>query len=97
MPNGKPTPGPWERSSCIHSRYSIMAGSTCLADVWHTATGDAAANAQMMAAAPELLEALQACLEHGSMTGAEWVEEKARAAIAKAKEEAAEIGGGWND
>lgn len=36
-------------------------------------------------ATKDLLEALQACLDHGCMTGAEWVEEKARAAIARAE------------
>lgn len=38
-----------------------------------------------------LLEALSACLEYGSMTGAEWVEEKARSAIAAAEAQQAEI------
>lgn len=45
------------------------------------------ANAHLIAAVPELLEALEACLDYGSMTGAEWVKEKARAAIAKARGE----------
>ena len=38
----------------------------------------------------ELLEALKSCLDHGSMTGADWVEEKAIAAIARA-----ELAGGF--
>ena len=42
------------------------------------------ANAHLIAAAPELLSALQACLDYGSMTGSKWVEEKVRAVIAKA-------------
>lgn len=36
--------------------------------------------------ARELLEALQSCVDYGSMTGDEWVMDKARAAIAKAEE-----------
>ncbi|MDB5887052.1 MAG: hypothetical protein JWR74_3223 [Polaromonas sp.] len=39
---------------------------------------------RIRAAAPELLVALQACLSYGSMTGDEWVTDKAYAAIAKA-------------
>ena len=41
-------------------------------------------DAKLIASSPDLLEALQACLDHGSMTGAEWVVEKAWAAINKA-------------
>ena len=42
------------------------------------------ANAKLIAAAPDLLEALQAVIDYGSMTGADWVTEQALAAIAKA-------------
>jgi len=45
------------------------------------------ANARLIAAAPDLYEALQACIDYGSMTGAEWVVEKARASLAKARGE----------
>lgn len=45
------------------------------------------ADAHLIAAAPGLLEALESCIEHGSMTGAEWVTEKALDAIAKARGE----------
>lgn len=41
-------------------------------------------NALLIAAAPELLDALKACIDHGSMTGDDWVTDKALAAIAKA-------------
>jgi hypothetical protein len=47
-------------------------------------TDESAANARLIAAAPDLLEALQAVIDHGSMTGADWASDKARAAIAKA-------------
>lgn len=46
-----------------------------------------AANASLIAAAPDLLEALETCIDYGSMTGGEWVSDKARAAIAKARGE----------
>lgn len=49
------------------------------------AGGETVANAFLISAAPELLEALEACLDYGSMTGDDWVTDKARAAIAKAK------------
>jgi len=42
-------------------------------------------DALLIAAAPDLLEALEACMDYGSITGADWVAEKARAAITKAK------------
>lgn len=42
------------------------------------------ANAKLIAAAPDLLEALESCINYGAMTGDEWLTEKARAAIAKA-------------
>lgn len=49
---------------------------------------EARANAHLIAAAPELYEALQACLDHGSMTGHDFVIEQAHAALAKARGEA---------
>ena len=42
------------------------------------------ANARLIAAAPELLEALEACINYGSLTGDEWVIDKVRYAIVKA-------------
>lgn len=42
------------------------------------------ADAHLIAAAPDLLEALEACIDYGAMTGDDWVMDKARAAIAKA-------------
>jgi len=43
------------------------------------------ADLNLVLAAPDLLEALEACMDYGSITGADWVAEKARAAITKAK------------
>ena len=45
---------------------------------------EAEANARLFAASKNMLEALKACLDYGAMTGAEWVTENARAAIAAA-------------
>ena len=45
---------------------------------------EAEANARIFAASKKMLEALKACLDYGAMTGAEWVTENARAAIAAA-------------
>ncbi|EFQ42193.1 hypothetical protein PA39016_003090049 [Pseudomonas aeruginosa 39016] len=42
------------------------------------------ANAKLIAASPDLLEALQAVVNYGVMTGDDWIEEKVLAAIAKA-------------
>lgn len=93
------TPGPWRVSGgrYIKQDYtkiglsddagmmiaSIPGGETS-GSFFVENSAECKANANLIAAAPELVEALQACLDHGSMTGSEWVEEKARAAIAKA-------------
>lgn len=86
------TKGPWrlnarpETAWCGEDKVSIEAGPMFIATVDHCrAQMD---NARLIAAAPDLLEALESCIEHGSMTGAEWVVDKARAAIAKARGEA---------
>jgi hypothetical protein len=76
--SAKHTPGPWivMRGGWTEegfAQYELHGNRTsCIAD------------ARLIAAAPELLEALQAVIDHGSMTGADWVSDKARAAIAKA-------------
>jgi hypothetical protein len=43
------------------------------------------ADARLIAAAPDLLEALRAAIDYGAMTGDDWVAEKVAAAIAKAE------------
>ena len=91
------TPGPWNigssdlpvsrmsihckghKDSC-HSTVALMV-SRGVIGISHD---EEFANARLIAAAPELLEALQSCLDHGCMTGADWVSDKAQAAIAKA-------------
>ncbi|MNJ10723.1 hypothetical protein D3C77_48850 [compost metagenome] len=66
----KHTPGPWtfERLRA-GSIWAIQAGATCVAEIVRWATTDPAAlaereaNARLIAAAPELLEALERLLE----------------------------------
>lgn len=87
MSKAEHTPGPWTRGKYGHvvdssgkdvgfrSVMIICAGS---------GIAEAEKNTDLIAAAPELLAALQRCLDYGSMTGDESVADQARAAIAKA-------------
>jgi hypothetical protein len=84
----KHTPGPWELE-IITGAY-VTADGTHIADVHHgrtaTAKAEGHANARLIAAAPELLEAL--CLAHDYLAGNGWDDDPRldtiRAAIAKA-------------
>lgn len=88
----KYTPGPWMKST--HggiSKYSIWSSSgQHIADTNTTKSigfERCAANASLIAAAPDLLEALQALMDDNSaLDGMYWADccDKARAAIAKA-------------
>lgn len=72
------TPGPWDASG-------LTVYDTCLDGVASTHT---AADAHLIAAAPELLEALEEWLTVGNdLKARKAVREKARAAIAKARGE----------
>lgn len=95
------TPGPWrylpENGSPTTGQHMIAGGKPgYLAEVRDCGSGDIKANARLIAAAPDLLEALRAtlrCLEwheqrHGVGMDAKAVKD-ARAAIAKATGEAA--------
>jgi hypothetical protein len=86
------TPGPWKllavgdnKRLCPADKdnQSILTieeeGTSLFACVYEE--GDA----HLIAAAPDLLEAIQAVVDYGAMTGASWVIEKATAAIAKAE------------
>lgn len=81
----KHTPGPWELE-IITSAYVTACDGTHIADVHHgstaTAKAEGSANARLIAAAPELLEALEFVIR-GVPDTWEGVQ-KARAAIAKA-------------
>ncbi|WP_272582792.1 hypothetical protein [Providencia sp. PROV261] len=84
----KHTPSPWrchdKRPNC--SGYSIFGNDgqyiAFVGDSDQLSPIDA--NAHLIAAAPELLEALQSLLTYGCITGDDWVIEKAEAAISKA-------------
>jgi len=82
------TPGPWRAS--IYCIWGGINGDTYVAGTQTAIGADAQeANARLIAAAPELLEALEAvvaCWNHHDV-GKAYVEDLARAAIAKAKGE----------
>lgn len=84
MEQAKHTPGPWEIREGTYGHASTYDWQIVNKDGEYVCDGDGEANARLITAAPELLDALQAVLDYGSMTGASWIEDKARAAIAKA-------------
>lgn len=59
MSEFKGTPGPWYRGGVENNKVSINAGNYFVALVDESSAQ--LANARLIAAAPELLEALQAC------------------------------------
>ncbi|MFU3489278.1 hypothetical protein ACM7KH_02810 [Pseudomonas aeruginosa] len=91
----KHTPGPWvalKAEQAVHEQDYYIASERGVVGYWKGGKSWhdddkwvlTEADARLIAAAPELLEALQAVIDYGSMTGADWVVEQARAAIAKA-------------
>ena len=87
----KHTPGPWEMMPPLgEGNYSVMSSKVNAGGNWYVAEipngshAEAQANARLIAAAPELLDALRLVLAHdGALTGADWT--AIRAAIAKAE------------
>lgn len=82
----KHTKGPWKSQ---HESYSTWVGDQRWISVTAPKRGEIGrfkrdADAVLASAAPELLEALQAVVQYGAMTGDDWVEEKVLAAISKA-------------
>lgn len=84
------TPGPWEVKATTYpiadtgdhdTQFDIRANGKAFAYV-HDGDETAEANARLIAAAPELLEALQELCSFDLLTQDKW--DKARAAIAKA-------------
>lgn len=74
------TPGPWKAEG--PRVYADRKGGSLIATMaWFP--GEEAANARLIAAAPELLEALRVLVENGGI-GPESMFDDARAAIAKA-------------
>ena len=99
MSETKHTPGPWclsdESPMIIEDECKVIVGSasTYPNSGYFPGQKEAEANARLIAAAPELLEALEKALDDsacdGDQCGTEW-HELARAAIAKAKGESNE-------
>lgn len=99
----KHTPGPWILSETEVYRYGeVVPTKICeifcsnnnkviceIPDYRYHAEYDVsdAADARLITAAPDLLEALEACIDYGVITGAEWVIEKAQHALIKARGE----------
>jgi hypothetical protein len=90
------TPGPWTASDERRGIFEIIHDGDLLAQVWrvrHAGDGDlpAEANARLIAAAPELLEACREALalisefELEALDGRDEVPDLLRAAIAKAE------------
>lgn len=102
MPNSQHTPGPWEAAGqhIITQEGGILAFMPDKTE-WNSNAGVLAANAHLIAAAPELLEALKEVARHAAnleddlkdadawddveQKGADETHTKARAAIAKAE------------
>ena len=88
----KHTPGPWEVAYQDKNGQSVVKGEHIeVATCWHHCVGsiekEMHANARLIAAAPELLEALKELMVAADRVSAEpvtWLG-KARAAIAKAE------------
>ena len=81
----KHTPGPWAIDG-EGTNAMVRGADLTIVAVRHRLTGPThEANARLIAAAPELLEALESILSDACDNGAYW--DKARAAIAKARGE----------
>ena len=98
MSETKHTPGPWEvswdkygKESEIHGKSELNDGPICIIphdDVTESGAEEQLANARLIAAAPELLEALEGlAMKAGRHFWRDVVVTQARAAIAKAKGE----------
>lgn len=81
----KHTQGPWVAALDRNSRPIVRGpGKWQIADGWHTPDGNGWANARLIAAAPDLLEALVAVLNYCVDDEGQPTIATARAAIAKA-------------
>lgn len=91
MSETKFTPGPWfidgqgigPKSFADDQSYGITMPVAYIEEYdWPE---DHGANANLIAAAPDLYEALETCLMYGAITGDDWVLLKAENALAKAR------------
>ena len=82
----KHTPGPWQWTQHFDPTISIYKdGFGQIARLYDSSAGTGKANARLIAAAPDLLDALQSIIEDiDSEFGTDCDYNKARAAIAKA-------------
>jgi len=85
----KHTPGPWNfyDDTTSTGRIEIVALGKTVARIYRSVPEEDLPNARLIAAAPDLLEALRAAKRHLSVTSPEW--EAADAAILKATGEQA--------
>lgn len=91
----KHTPGPWQVISddhpeAINKNLEVVAGSNILCKIGGGLLDVRTANARLIAAAPDLLAALQSILNISLMDNGHWaktIEVEASTAIAKAKGE----------
>lgn len=86
--NTKHTPGPWvvDRTHPELERNVVWSGDQIIASVVNDQHGNADANARLVAAAPELLEALRYMVANAEAEGwSEMMLADATAAIAKAE------------
>lgn len=82
------TPGPWrfyDDSNGVTNRIEIVAVGKTVARIYHSVQTEDLPNARLIAAAPELLEALKALSEADETDYIVWI--RARAAIDKAEGE----------
>lgn len=93
MSTSKHTPGPWiaevddngeNLGIMSEAGKAVVAGCGCCGSPWSDKT-HAHANARLIAAAPELLEALKMVLQHGRIDNSEKRMNVVSAAIAKAE------------
>ena len=83
MTNTQHTPGPWATDGREYGWHVLDLTGKRLATVWR-GRADGAKNARLIAAAPELLAALEACLAVPNKNRPDYIWANARAAIAKA-------------
>ena len=89
MSDGKPTPGPWMVAERFHGSYAIDPRVAWLGKSSSQEPGENLANAQLIAAAPDLYAALRVAKTYAYKTGMnvaypfEW--EQINKALSKAK------------
>jgi hypothetical protein len=90
MNNGKHTPGPWRTGDLFNTVFGPPNGNPCPKIIASINNGDKKANAILISAAPELLEALKmltniATHPQATKTSIRMIAAEAWAAIAKAE------------